>query len=58
DEVDLVMEADPGEIDGACLELPKEQETHNKKRNEQPTDSNSDFAAAKKSKGSGYEGVK
>jgi DNA segregation ATPase FtsK/SpoIIIE-like protein len=24
DEIDLVMEADPGEVDGACLELPKE----------------------------------
>lgn len=24
DEVDLVMEADPGEVDGACLELPKD----------------------------------
>ncbi|KAF8930822.1 hypothetical protein BGZ58_008015 [Dissophora ornata] len=59
DEVDLVMEADPGEIDGACLELPKEeeqgaqqqQESQNKKRNELPADS-ADLAAAKKSRGS------
>ncbi|KAG0348213.1 hypothetical protein BG004_005690 [Podila humilis] len=34
DEVDLVMEADPGEVDGACLELPKEQDLkQTKKRN-------------------------
>ncbi|KAF9201890.1 hypothetical protein BGZ49_007912 [Haplosporangium sp. Z 27] len=60
DEVDLVMEADPGEVDGACLELPKDQqvqqqrEVHNKKRNELPTDA-SGLAAAKKSRGSGDE---
>ncbi|KAK3828968.1 MAG: hypothetical protein J3Q66DRAFT_324018 [Benniella sp.] len=53
DEVDLVMEADPGEVDGACLELPKEQqESLNKKRNEQPTDPTLDAAATKKPKGS------
>ncbi|KAF9959378.1 hypothetical protein BGZ72_009743 [Mortierella alpina] len=60
DEVDLVMEADPGEVDGACLELPKnveeqqpqqQQQQHNKKRNELPTETASD-AAAKKSRGS------
>ncbi|KAF9353454.1 hypothetical protein BGX34_011558 [Mortierella sp. NVP85] len=50
DEVDLVMEADPGEVDGACLELPKEQEYLNKKRHEQPTDPTA--AATKKPKGS------
>ncbi|KAG0245890.1 hypothetical protein BGX31_005601 [Mortierella sp. GBA43] len=51
DEVDMVMEADPGEVDGACLELPKEQETLNKKRNEQPTDTTTLDAATKKSRG-------
>ncbi|KAF9116812.1 hypothetical protein BGX27_010429 [Mortierella sp. AM989] len=61
DEVDLLMEADPGEVEGACLELPKDQpqsqqqqETHNKKRNEIP-DTASSLAAAKKSRGSGDE---
>ncbi|KAF9911373.1 hypothetical protein EC991_003938 [Linnemannia zychae] len=59
DEVDLVMEADPGEIDGACLELPKEQDaaatistipsSQTKKRNEFPVE---DAAATKKSRGS------
>ncbi|KAG0262750.1 hypothetical protein BG011_009790 [Mortierella polycephala] len=55
DEVDLVMEADPGEVDGACLELPKEEEQHqiNKKRNELSSGSAADLAAAKKPKGSG-----
>lgn len=58
DEVDLVMEADPGEIDGACLELPKEtdlqqQQQHNKKRNGATTENVSDQdLAAKKSRGS------
>ncbi|KAG0196078.1 hypothetical protein BGX28_000166 [Mortierella sp. GBA30] len=58
DEVDLVMEADPGEVDGACLELPKDadqqqqQQQQNKKRNELPTEISSDAAATKKSKGS------
>ncbi|KAG9319552.1 hypothetical protein KVV02_007441 [Mortierella alpina] len=59
DEVDLVMEADPGEVDGACLELPKDievqqqgQQQHNKKRNELPSETASDAAAAKKSRGS------
>ncbi|KAF9927478.1 hypothetical protein FBU30_003234 [Linnemannia zychae] len=59
DEVDLVMEADPGEVDGACLELPKEQDlptsqsnSQTKKRNELPTDhANQDAATAKKSRG-------
>ncbi|KAF9984785.1 hypothetical protein BGZ75_003680 [Mortierella antarctica] len=58
DEVDLVMEADPGEVDGACLELPKDieeqqqgQQQHNKKRNELPSETTSDAAAAKKSRG-------
>ncbi|KAF9993579.1 hypothetical protein BGZ80_004958 [Entomortierella chlamydospora] len=63
DEVDLLMEADPGEVDGACLELPKDQqqppqqEIHTKKRNELPADgdSASSLAAAKKSRGSGDE---
>ncbi|KAF9170710.1 hypothetical protein BGX21_007940 [Mortierella sp. AD011] len=63
DEVDLLMEADPGEVDGACLELPKDQqqppqqEIHTKKRNELPVDgdSASSLAAAKKSRGSGDE---
>ncbi|KAF9191644.1 hypothetical protein BGZ50_009274 [Haplosporangium sp. Z 11] len=57
DEVDLVMEADPGEVDGACLELPKEQEQYqiNKKRNELSSGSAADLAATKKSKGSGDE---
>ncbi|KAF9288032.1 hypothetical protein BGZ88_008354 [Linnemannia elongata] len=59
DEVDLVMEADPGEIDGACLELPKEQDTSSatpsqtKKRNELPVElADQESAAAKKSRGS------
>ncbi|KAG0284327.1 hypothetical protein BGZ96_011288 [Linnemannia gamsii] len=59
DEVDLVMEADPGEIDGACLELPKEQDTsatalsQTKKRNELPVElAVQDAAATKKSRGS------
>ncbi|KAF9275522.1 hypothetical protein BGZ68_010747 [Mortierella alpina] len=61
DEVDLVMEADPGEVDGACLELPKgveeqqqqqQQQQYNKKRNEQPTETVSTAAASKKSRGS------
>ncbi|KAF9147983.1 hypothetical protein BG015_010314 [Linnemannia schmuckeri] len=59
DEVDLVMEADPGEIDGACLELPKEQDASSaapfqtKKRNELPVDlAGEDSAASKKSRGS------
>ncbi|KAF9569145.1 hypothetical protein EC968_002738 [Mortierella alpina] len=62
DEVDLVMEADPGEVDGACLELPKDvdeqqqrQQQHNKKRNELPTETTLSAAAAKKSRG--YEGA-
>ncbi|KAF9435698.1 hypothetical protein BGZ76_005718 [Entomortierella beljakovae] len=56
DEVDLVMEADPGEVDGACLELPKDQqpqptqESQTKKRNEISSDN--DLASSKKSKGS------
>ncbi|KAF8934123.1 hypothetical protein BGZ47_010509 [Haplosporangium gracile] len=59
DEIDLVMEADPGEIDGACLELPKEQDassaapSQTKKRNELPIDlAGEDSAASKKSRGS------
>ncbi|ORZ10351.1 hypothetical protein BCR41DRAFT_357822, partial [Lobosporangium transversale] len=52
DEVDLVMEADPGEVDGACLELPKEQQQTNKKRNDMPIDNASQLTTAKKSKGS------
>ncbi|KAG0290464.1 hypothetical protein BGZ97_006170 [Linnemannia gamsii] len=59
DEVDLVMEADPGEIDGACLELPKEQDafttapSQTKKRNELPVELTGEEAAAtKKSRGS------
>ncbi|KAK3834477.1 MAG: hypothetical protein J3R72DRAFT_452402 [Linnemannia gamsii] len=62
DEVDLVMEADPGEIDGACLELPKEQDvsatptaalSQTKKRNELPVElSVEDAATTKKSRGS------
>ncbi|KAF9964270.1 hypothetical protein BGZ70_006700 [Mortierella alpina] len=55
DEVDLVMEADPGEVDGACLELPKgtedqqqQQQQYNKKRNVLPAET----ASAKKSRGS------
>ncbi|KAK3841198.1 MAG: hypothetical protein J3R72DRAFT_445609, partial [Linnemannia gamsii] len=62
DEVDLVMEADPGEIDGACLELPKEQDisvtpaaalSQTKKRNELPIElSVEDAATTKKSRGS------
>ncbi|KAG0273441.1 hypothetical protein BGZ95_010749 [Linnemannia exigua] len=62
DEVDLVMEADPGEIDGACLELPKEQDvsvtpaaalSQTKKRNELPVElSVEDAATIKKSRGS------
>ncbi|KAF9091881.1 hypothetical protein BGX29_002372 [Mortierella sp. GBA35] len=60
DEVDLVMEADPGEIDGACLELPKEQDAlaaaapaQTKKRNELPLElAGQDAAATKKSRGS------
>ncbi|KAF9125223.1 hypothetical protein BGX30_000566 [Mortierella sp. GBA39] len=59
DEVDLVMEADPGEIDGACLELPKEQDassaapSQTKKRNELPVElAGQESAATKKSRGS------
>ncbi|KAG0305374.1 hypothetical protein BGZ98_004246 [Dissophora globulifera] len=61
DEVDLVMEADPGEIDGACLELPKDehqprqqqqQDAHTKKRNGLPSDTAADVTTAKKSRGS------
>ncbi|KAF8953756.1 hypothetical protein BGZ52_003595 [Haplosporangium bisporale] len=58
DEVDLVMEADPGEIDGACLELPKEQDLqqqqqYKKKRNGATAEDVSDQdLAAKKSRGS------
>ncbi|KAI1310522.1 hypothetical protein EDD11_003727 [Mortierella claussenii] len=55
DEIDLVMEADPGEEDGACLELPKDQareSQQNKKRNELPIDNASDLATTKKPKGS------
>ncbi|KAF9117863.1 hypothetical protein BGW39_001714 [Mortierella sp. 14UC] len=60
DEVDLVMEADPGEIDGACLELPKEQDvptsttsSQTKKRNELPVElAVEDAATTKKSRGS------
>ncbi|KAF9541674.1 hypothetical protein EC957_002751 [Mortierella hygrophila] len=55
DEVDLVMEADPGEID----ELPKEQDTFSaapsqtKKRNELPVElAGQESAATKKSRGS------
>ncbi|KAF9586441.1 hypothetical protein BGW38_004868 [Lunasporangiospora selenospora] len=63
DEVDLVMEADPGEEDGACLELPKtaqevenqllhqqqqQQQAETKKRSEESADANSN----KKPKGS------
>ncbi|KAF9326054.1 hypothetical protein BG006_010497 [Podila minutissima] len=58
DEVDLVMEADPGEVDGACLELPKEQDLqqqqqHNKKRigATAEDDVSEQDLAAKKSKG-------
>ncbi|KAF9319368.1 hypothetical protein BG003_009321 [Podila horticola] len=58
DEVDLVMEADPGEVDGACLELPKEQDLqqqqqHTKKRNGAAAEEVSEQdLAAKKSRGS------
>ncbi|KAG0040946.1 hypothetical protein BGZ82_005497 [Podila clonocystis] len=58
DEVDLVMEADPGEVDGACLELPKEQDLqqqqqHNKKRiGTTAEDVSEQDLAAKKSRGS------
>ena len=59
DEVDLVMEADPGEIDGACLELPKEQDASSaapsptKQRHELPVElAGQESAATKKSRGS------
>ncbi|KAG0093523.1 hypothetical protein BGZ93_009962 [Podila epicladia] len=58
DEVDLVMEADPGEVEGACLELPKEQDLqqqqqHNKKRiGATAEDISEQDLAAKKSRGS------
>ncbi|KAF9976994.1 hypothetical protein BGZ73_007300 [Actinomortierella ambigua] len=53
DEVDLVMEADPGEIDGACLELPKDTAdlTSNIKRQSEASIDASASQASKKAKG-------
>ncbi|GJJ69245.1 hypothetical protein EMPS_01591 [Entomortierella parvispora] len=51
DEVDLVMEADPGEVEGACLELPKEATTATPSTAEKRSGVLDDMsAAAKKSR--------
>ncbi|KAF9425657.1 hypothetical protein BGZ94_007350 [Podila epigama] len=54
DEVDLVMEADPGEVDGACLELPKEQDTQQQQTKKRNNGSEED-PTIKKSRGSTSE---
>ncbi|KAF9161971.1 hypothetical protein DFQ26_003984 [Actinomortierella ambigua] len=52
DEVDLLMEADPGEVDGACLELPKDDLlASNVKRQSESAVDVSGSQASKKAKG-------